>query len=309
MPPTITVFERSPDRGQGLARDMRVRWALEEVGQPYEVRLVSFAEMKQPAHRALHPFGQIPTYEEGGLALFESGAIVLHVAERHPGLLPVDADARARAITWMFAALGTVEPPILDYETAMLLEQDKSWHEERLPLVDRPGPWPPRPAFRSSWRRRLARWRLQRGRPHDGDGAAKAVPVGPARRTIPTCQPMSPAPNPGRPSSGHSPPSLRYSPARDPAPDSCNRSGTVPDLRRFISVETATQRKVTPMSSTSDKVKGTANELAGKARKATGDAMDDPEMEAHGAAQETKGDLQKAKGDVKDGAKKVVDGA
>src|SRR6267154_3216249 len=114
MTPTITAFERSPDRGKGLARDMRVRWALEEAGQPYEVRLVSFGAMKEPAHRALHPFGQIPTYEEGDLVLFESGAIVFHIAERHAGLLPDDANARARAITWMFAALKTVEPPILD---------------------------------------------------------------------------------------------------------------------------------------------------------------------------------------------------
>ena len=114
MTPTITAFERSPDRGRGQARDMRVRWALEEVGQPYDVRLVSFSEMKEPAHRALHPFGQIPTYEEGDLALFESGAIVFHIAERHAGLLPDDANARARAITWMFAALSTLEPPIVD---------------------------------------------------------------------------------------------------------------------------------------------------------------------------------------------------
>ena len=136
MTPTITAFERSPDRGKGLARDMRVRWALEEVGQPYDVRLVSFSEMKEPAHRALHPFGQIPTYEEGDLALFESGAIVFHIAERHAGLLPDDANARARAITWMFAALSTVEPPIVDLGTAMLLERDKTWYEQRLPLVE-----------------------------------------------------------------------------------------------------------------------------------------------------------------------------
>jgi len=135
MTPTITAFESSPDRGQGLARDMRVRWALEEVGQPYEVRLVSFRAMKEPAHRALHPFGQIPTYEEGDLALFESGAIVLHIAERHAGLLPDDANARARAIAWMFAALNTVEPPILDLQTAKFLEGDKPWSEQRLPLV------------------------------------------------------------------------------------------------------------------------------------------------------------------------------
>ena len=135
MIPTITAFERSPDRGRGLARDMRVRWALEEVGQPYEVRLLSFGEMKESAHLRLHPFGQIPTYEEGDLALFESGAIIFHIAERHAGLLPVEANSRARAIAWMFAALNTVEPPIVDLGMAMLLEQDKSWYEERLPVL------------------------------------------------------------------------------------------------------------------------------------------------------------------------------
>ena len=132
---TITAFERSPDGGKGLARDTRVRWALEEVGQPYEVRLVSFRALKEPAHLALHPFGQIPTYEEDGLAVFETGAIVFHIAERHAGLLPDGANARARAITWMFAALNTVEPPILELGTARLLEGDKPWYEERLPLV------------------------------------------------------------------------------------------------------------------------------------------------------------------------------
>jgi glutathione S-transferase len=133
---TITAFERSPDGGKGLARDTRVRWALEEVGQPYAVRLVSFRAMKEPPHLALHPFGQIPTYEEGELALFETGAIVFHIAERYAGLLPADADARARAITWMFAALSTVEPPILELGNAKLLEGDKPWRAERLPLVE-----------------------------------------------------------------------------------------------------------------------------------------------------------------------------
>ena len=136
MTPTITAFEQSPDRGKGLARDMRVRWALEEVNQPYDVRLVSFSEMKEPAHRALHPFGQIPTYEEGDLALFESGAIVFHIAERHAGLLPNDANARARAITWIFAALNTVEPPLVDREIAMREERDKPWYEQRLRVVE-----------------------------------------------------------------------------------------------------------------------------------------------------------------------------
>lgn len=133
---TITAFERSPDGGKGLARDTRVRWALEEVGQPYEVRPVSFAALKQPAHLALHPFGQIPTYEEGDLALFETGAIILHLAQRYPGLLPTDANARARAIAWMFASVNTVEPPILDLVTVKLIEGDKPWAKDRLPLVE-----------------------------------------------------------------------------------------------------------------------------------------------------------------------------
>jgi glutathione S-transferase len=134
--PTITAFERSPDRGRGLARDMRVRWALEEVGQAYEVRLVSFAAMKQPAHKALHPFGQIPTYEDGDLTLFESGAIILHIAERHAGMLPTDANARARAIAWMFAALNTVEPAVVNRSMAAIFEQDKPWYADRMPGLD-----------------------------------------------------------------------------------------------------------------------------------------------------------------------------
>jgi glutathione S-transferase len=133
---TITAFERSPDRGKGLARDMRVRWALEEVGQPYDVRLLSFSAMKEPAHLALHPFGQIPTYEEDDFVLFESGAIVFHIAERHAGLLPEDANARARAIAWMFAALSTVEPPIVDRDVVTYAERDKSWREERIRMVE-----------------------------------------------------------------------------------------------------------------------------------------------------------------------------
>jgi glutathione S-transferase len=133
---TITAFERSPDGGRGLARDTRVRWALEEVGQPYEVRLLSFAAMKQPAHLALHPFGQIPTFEEDGLALFETGAIVLHIAERRAGLFPVDANERARAIGWMFAAVNTVEPPIIGWEIAHYFEADKPWAAERLPILE-----------------------------------------------------------------------------------------------------------------------------------------------------------------------------
>lgn len=135
MAPIITAFERSPDGGKGLARDTRVRWALEEVGQPYEVRGVSFRALKEPAHLALNPFGSIPTYEEGDLVLFESGAIVLHLAEKHAGLLPKDKNARARAIMWMFAALNSVEPWIIELAHARLLESDKPWAAERMPLV------------------------------------------------------------------------------------------------------------------------------------------------------------------------------
>jgi glutathione S-transferase len=133
---TITAFESSPDRGRGLARDMRVRWALEEVGQPYDVRLVSFKAMKQPAHLALQPFGQIPTFEDGDLALFDSGAIVLHIGEHHPGLLPADVNARALAITWMFGAVSTMEPTIVEREMASFTEGDKSWYQERLAMVE-----------------------------------------------------------------------------------------------------------------------------------------------------------------------------
>ncbi len=133
---TITAFERSPDGGKGLARDLRVRWALEEVGQPYDVRPVSFVAMKTPAYRALQPFGQIPAYTEGDLVLFESGAIVLHIAEHHEGLLPRDANGRARAITWMFAAVGTIEPPILELVTAKLIEGREPWTAQRMPLVE-----------------------------------------------------------------------------------------------------------------------------------------------------------------------------
>ena len=133
---TITAFESSPDRGRGLARDMRVRWALEEAGLPYEVRLLSFKAMKEPEHLACHPFGQIPTYEEGDLVLFETGSIILHIAQNHPGLLPEDPDARARAVTWMISALSTMEPVVIEREAFILLERDKPWFEERLPILD-----------------------------------------------------------------------------------------------------------------------------------------------------------------------------
>lgn len=136
MTPTITAFASSPDRGRGLARDMRLRWAFEEVGQAYEVRALTFAELRQAPHLALNPFGQIPTYEEGDLALFESGAIVLHLAERHAGLLPAEANARMRAIAWMFAALNTVEPPIFERAMAEIVERDQPWYAQRVAMLD-----------------------------------------------------------------------------------------------------------------------------------------------------------------------------
>ena len=160
-------------RAKGLARDMRVRWALEEVGQPYDVRLLSMTALKEPEHRARNPFGSIPTYEEGDLTLFESGAIVFHIAERHEGLFPKDADARARAITWMFAALNTVEPPIVDHAEAWLFEKDKSWRDEH--CDDRQaGPHPARRPVEAPWRRRLDRRRVQRCRHLDGASPALA---------------------------------------------------------------------------------------------------------------------------------------
>ncbi|TDW67641.1 glutathione S-transferase [Novosphingobium sp. PhB55] len=134
---TITAFENSPDRGRGLARDMRVRWALEELGLPYQVRLLSFEALKRPEHLAHQPFGQIPSLEDGDLVLFESGAIVLHLAGTHPGLLPEDADARARAVAWLFAALNTVEPPIVECTMAMIFEREQPWFAARQPMLEK----------------------------------------------------------------------------------------------------------------------------------------------------------------------------
>lgn len=133
--PVVTAYDWAPDRGRGLVRDMRVRWALEEVGQPYDVRHLSWGQQKEPAHRARHPFGQVPTYEEDGLVLFESGAIVLHIGETRPGLFPEDRAGRARAIEWMFAALNTVEPVVWDLVMAKVIEGDKDWSKGRLPGV------------------------------------------------------------------------------------------------------------------------------------------------------------------------------
>jgi len=136
MKPTISAFKSSPDKGRGLARDMRIRWALEELGLEYDVELFTFKELKEPAYLKYQPFGQIPFYREGDLVLFESGSIILYLAERHAGLLPKDPNAKARAITWMFAALNTVEPPIVDRSLFVILEKEKPWYHERLPMLD-----------------------------------------------------------------------------------------------------------------------------------------------------------------------------
>lgn len=133
--PTITAYDWVPDFARGLVRDLRVRWALEEVGQSYDVRYLEQGNQKAPPHRAIQPFGQVPTYEDGDLTLFESGAIVLHIAGQRPGLLPSDSNSRSKVVEWVIAALNTVEPPIMDYAIATLFEADKPWSKPRLPSV------------------------------------------------------------------------------------------------------------------------------------------------------------------------------
>ncbi len=134
---TLVVFARSPDRGRGLARDMAVRWALEELGRTYRVRPVDLDALQQPEHLALQPFGQIPAYQDDEVALFESGAIVLHLAQRWPGLLPVDNQARASALAWMFAAANTIEPPVMHVEAARFAYADEAWAGDALKPLER----------------------------------------------------------------------------------------------------------------------------------------------------------------------------
>ncbi len=133
---TITAYDWVPDFARGQVRDLRVRWALEEVGRSYAVRSLAQGEQKQAAHRARQPFGQVPTYEEGDLTLFESGAIVWHVAERFPGLMPETPRARAMALEWLFAALNTVEPPIMDRAAATIFEAGEPWSAPRVPAIE-----------------------------------------------------------------------------------------------------------------------------------------------------------------------------
>src|SRR5277367_393908 len=108
----LTAFKWVPPFLQGLIRDLRVRWALEEAGLSYEEKLLNFGDQNRAEHRAVQPFGQVPVYEEDGLVLFESGSIIMHIGEKSPVLLPVEPLARARVRTWMFAALNSVEPPV-----------------------------------------------------------------------------------------------------------------------------------------------------------------------------------------------------
>lgn len=136
MTVTITAFDWVPDFAKGQVRDLRVRWALEEVGETYDVRYLSQGEQKAADHRKRQPYGQVPTLEEGDLTLFESGAIVHYIADTREGLFPVDAAGRARATEWMFAALNTVEPPIMDLAIIDLFDADKPWSKPRRPATE-----------------------------------------------------------------------------------------------------------------------------------------------------------------------------
>ena len=129
----VTGFKWVPPFAQGLVRDLRVRWALEEAGLPYEEKLLGQGDQNSPEYRAIQPFGQVPVYEEGDLQLFESGSIVLHIAEKSPVLMPRDPAARARVITWMFAALNSVEPHLLTYAGLDTFFAKEEWARLRKP--------------------------------------------------------------------------------------------------------------------------------------------------------------------------------
>jgi glutathione S-transferase len=131
----VSAFRWVPPFAQGLVRDLRVRWALEEAGLVYAVRLIGPEDQASEGYRALQPFGQVPAYEEDGLSLFESGAIVLHVAERSELLMPSDPTGRARATAWMFAALNSVEPHVQSLAAIDLFHADEAWAKERRPAV------------------------------------------------------------------------------------------------------------------------------------------------------------------------------
>jgi glutathione S-transferase len=130
---TISAFKWVPDFARGQVRDLRVRWALEEAGLPYTTRLLEQGDQDQPPYRALQPFGQVPIFEEDGLVLFESGAIVLHIGERSEALLPKDSGARARATQWLIAALNSIEPCIMNVAAIDLFHADQEWAKLRRP--------------------------------------------------------------------------------------------------------------------------------------------------------------------------------
>jgi glutathione S-transferase len=133
---TISAFKWVPPFAQGQVRDLRVRWALEEAGLPYEARLIGPEDQNSPAYRARQPFGQVPIFEEGDIALFESGAIVLHIAQRSEALLPREETGRARAIAWLFAALNTMEVPIQQLAEIDLFHAGEEWTKIRRPAVE-----------------------------------------------------------------------------------------------------------------------------------------------------------------------------
>jgi glutathione S-transferase len=133
----ITAFKWVPPKAQGLVRDLRVRWALEEAGLPYTEKLLGTGEQNSAAYRAVQPFGQVPVYEEDGLTLFESGSIVLHIGERSPTLLPRDPAKKARVITWMFAALNSVEPHVQGLTTIDLFFPNEEWAKARRPAAEK----------------------------------------------------------------------------------------------------------------------------------------------------------------------------
>ena len=134
--PVITALGWAPDFAQGLVRDLRVRWAFEETGTPYRVRRLDLPKNREEPHRAIQPFGQIPTYQDGDVTLFESGAIVLYIGERWPGLLPEGKSARARAMQWVIAALSSVEPAASDILACDAFEADKPWAKDRRAPVE-----------------------------------------------------------------------------------------------------------------------------------------------------------------------------
>jgi len=130
---TISAFRWVPPFAQGQVRDLRARWALEEAGLPYRTRLLEPGDQDQPEYRALQPFGQVPIFEEDGVVIFETGAIVLHVGERCEALLPKEAGARARAVQWLIAALNSIEPHVMNVAVIDLFHADKEWAKLRRP--------------------------------------------------------------------------------------------------------------------------------------------------------------------------------